>query len=76
MSSDSAETVRRSRELMASGFDPVALMSQLAGLLVDIIAGTHKFSHQQYSGTTMYSLSLLIYQAQTCVFNDIYILLF
>jgi hypothetical protein len=44
MSSDSAETVKRSRELMDSGIDPVALMSQLAGLIMDIIAGTYKLA--------------------------------
>ncbi|XP_039802503.1 protein STICHEL-like isoform X2 [Panicum virgatum] len=44
MSSDSAETVKRSRELMDSGVDPMALMSQLAGLIMDIIAGTYKLA--------------------------------
>jgi hypothetical protein len=44
MSSDSAETVKRSRELMDSGIDPMALMSQLAGLIMDIIAGTYKLA--------------------------------
>ncbi|OIW00100.1 hypothetical protein TanjilG_26437 [Lupinus angustifolius] len=41
MSSDTAETVKRARELMDSGIDPVALMSQLAGLIMDIIAGSY-----------------------------------
>ncbi|WVZ88957.1 hypothetical protein U9M48_035424 [Paspalum notatum var. saurae] len=44
MSSDTSETVKRSRELMDSGIDPVALMSQLAGLIMDIIAGTYKLA--------------------------------
>ena len=44
MSSDSAETVKRPRELMDSGIDPMALMSQLAGLIMDIIAGTYKWA--------------------------------
>ncbi|XP_006663905.1 protein STICHEL-like [Oryza brachyantha] len=44
MSSDTAETVKRSRELMDSGIDPMALMSQLAGLIMDIIAGTYKLA--------------------------------
>jgi len=44
MSSDQAETVKRSRELMDSGIDPMALMSQLAGLIMDIIAGTYKLA--------------------------------
>ncbi|MQL82311.1 hypothetical protein Taro_014789 [Colocasia esculenta] len=44
MSSDTAETVKRSRELMDSGVDPMALMSQLAGLIMDIIAGTYRLN--------------------------------
>lgn len=42
MSSDTAETVKRARELMDAGIDPLALMSQLASLIMDIIAGTYK----------------------------------
>ncbi|XP_004499356.1 protein STICHEL [Cicer arietinum] len=41
MSADTAETVKRSRELMDSGVDPMVLMSQLAGLIMDIIAGSY-----------------------------------
>ncbi|XP_024028921.1 protein STICHEL isoform X2 [Morus notabilis] len=41
MSSDTAETVKRARELMDSGLDPMVLMSQLASLIMDIIAGTY-----------------------------------
>lgn len=41
MSSDTAETVKRARELLDSGIDPIVLMSQLATLIMDIIAGTH-----------------------------------
>ncbi|GJM87745.1 hypothetical protein PR202_ga03733 [Eleusine coracana subsp. coracana] len=44
MSADTAETVKRSRELMDSGIDPMALMSQLAALIMDIIAGTYKLA--------------------------------
>ncbi|KAG6505171.1 hypothetical protein ZIOFF_037524 [Zingiber officinale] len=47
LSSDTIETVRKSRELLDFGIDPVALMSQLAGFLTDIIAGTHKLATQQ-----------------------------
>lgn len=47
MSSDTAETVRISRELMDSGLDPMALMSQLAGLIMDIIAGTSEMASSQ-----------------------------
>lgn len=41
MSSDTAETVKRARELMDSGVDPMVLMSQLASLIMDIIAGSY-----------------------------------
>ncbi|KAL5704791.1 hypothetical protein ACHQM5_023167 [Ranunculus cassubicifolius] len=50
MSSDTAETVKRSRELMNSGVDPMALMSQLAGLMMDIIAGTDHLAGSKHSG--------------------------
>ncbi|KAL2513856.1 Protein STICHEL [Forsythia ovata] len=41
MSSNTKETVKRARELMDSGIDPIVLMSQMATLIVDIIAGTY-----------------------------------
>ncbi|XP_062202131.1 protein STICHEL-like isoform X2 [Phragmites australis] len=50
MSSDTAETVKRSRELMDSGVDPMALMSQLAGLIMDIIAGTYRLADPTCGG--------------------------
>lgn len=58
MSSNTAETVRRSRELMDSGVDPMALMSQLAGLIMDIIAGTYRLTNSQCGGTTLGRRSL------------------
>ncbi|RWW05637.1 hypothetical protein GW17_00031068 [Ensete ventricosum] len=53
MSSDNAETVKRSRELMDSGVDPIALMSQLAGLIMDIIAGTYELTNLQNHDTPL-----------------------
>ncbi|KAF9690334.1 hypothetical protein SADUNF_Sadunf01G0184700 [Salix dunnii] len=41
MSSDTAETVKRARDLMDSGVDPLVLMSQMASLIMDLIAGTY-----------------------------------
>ncbi|KAG9146569.1 hypothetical protein Leryth_022826 [Lithospermum erythrorhizon] len=41
LSSDTAETVKRARELLDSGVDPIVLMSQLASIIMDIISGTH-----------------------------------
>lgn len=49
MSSDTAETVKRARELMNSGNDPLLLMSQLATLIMDIIAGTYQIVDAKYS---------------------------
>lgn len=39
LSSDTANTVRRARELMSSRVDPLQLVSQLANLIMDILAG-------------------------------------
>ncbi|XP_008808954.2 protein STICHEL-like [Phoenix dactylifera] len=58
MSSNTSETVKRSRELMDSGVDPMALMSQLAGLIMDIIAGTYQLANSQCGGTTLGRRSL------------------
>ncbi|EEF42984.1 replication factor C / DNA polymerase III gamma-tau subunit, putative [Ricinus communis] len=49
MSSDTAETVKRARDLLHSGVDPLVLMSQLASLIMDIIAGTHNVADAKYS---------------------------
>ncbi|GER25345.1 replication factor C / DNA polymerase IIIgamma-tau subunit [Striga asiatica] len=48
MSSNATETVIRARELMDSGVDPIVLMSQMATLIVDIIAGT--YHHDSFLG--------------------------
>lgn len=42
MSSNTAETVKKARELMELGVDPMVLMSQMATLIMDIIAGTYQ----------------------------------
>lgn len=49
MSSDTAETVKRARDLMDSGVDPMVLMSQLASLIMDIIAGTYNVADAKYN---------------------------
>ncbi|KAI4343323.1 hypothetical protein MLD38_027845 [Melastoma candidum] len=49
LSSDTAETVKRARELLDSGVDPMVLISQLAGLIMDIIAGTYKTTSPRHS---------------------------
>ena len=49
LSSDTAETVKRARELLDLGADPIVLMSQLASLIMDIIAGAYKALDEKYS---------------------------
>ncbi|XP_058089954.1 protein STICHEL-like [Magnolia sinica] len=58
MSSETAETVKRARELMNSGVDPIALMSQLAGLIMDIIAGTYRLVDSRCSASSFGGRSL------------------
>ncbi|XP_059652107.1 protein STICHEL isoform X2 [Cornus florida] len=52
MSSDTAETVKRARELMDSGVEPMVLMSQMATLIMDIIAGTNHIGDTKYSSSS------------------------
>ncbi|KAF5733146.1 AAA-type ATPase family protein putative isoform 1 [Tripterygium wilfordii] len=49
LSSNTSETVKRARELMDSGIDPTVLMSQLASLIMDIIAGTYNIIDAKYN---------------------------
>ncbi|CAH2037721.1 unnamed protein product [Thlaspi arvense] len=49
LSSDTAETVKKARELLDLGADPIAMMSQLASLIMDIIAGAYKALDEKYS---------------------------
>ncbi|KAI7725996.1 hypothetical protein M8C21_015251, partial [Ambrosia artemisiifolia] len=48
MSSNTAETVKRARELMDLGVDPMVLMSQMATLIMDIISGTYQVVEAGY----------------------------
>ncbi|PKA54579.1 hypothetical protein AXF42_Ash000414 [Apostasia shenzhenica] len=58
MSSNTAETVKRSRELMNSGVDQMSLISQLAKLIVDIIAGTNQLAGAQRENVVLGGRSL------------------
>ncbi|WOL01343.1 protein STICHEL-like 2 isoform X2 [Canna indica] len=44
LSNDTANTVKRARELMMSRIDPLQLVSQLANVIMDILAGKSGFS--------------------------------
>lgn len=54
---DTVSTVRRARELVDSGVEPLSLMSRLATLITDILAGSFKFSESQRKG---------FFRKQTC----------
>ncbi|KAK9062948.1 hypothetical protein SSX86_016818 [Deinandra increscens subsp. villosa] len=43
LSADTVNTVKNLREIMESGVEPLALMSQLATVVTDILAGSYKF---------------------------------
>ncbi|CAA6662434.1 unnamed protein product [Spirodela intermedia] len=58
MSSDTAETVKSCRELLDSGVDPMALMSQLAGVIMDIIAGIYRRPGTKSNETVLRGRSL------------------
>ncbi|CAN7098434.1 unnamed protein product [Brassica rapa subsp. narinosa] len=49
LASDTAETVKKARELLDLGADPILMMSQLASLIMDIIAGAYKALDEKYS---------------------------
>lgn len=42
LSSDASNTIKRAKELMKSRIDPLQLISQLANLIMDILAGNCK----------------------------------
>jgi hypothetical protein len=47
MSSEAVSTVRCIRDLLNDGIEPLALVSQLATLITDILAGTFVVSHEK-----------------------------
>ncbi|XP_020579318.1 protein STICHEL [Phalaenopsis equestris] len=61
ISSNAAETVKRSRELMDSGVDPMSLLSQLAALIMDIISGTKQLADSQFDDVILERPSLTEY---------------
>ncbi|KAF3788039.1 STICHEL protein [Nymphaea thermarum] len=58
MSSNTSQTVKRARELLDTGVDPLALMSQLAALIMDIIAGTDRLADTKCDGSVFDKQSL------------------
>ncbi|KAH9627284.1 hypothetical protein KSS87_013529 [Heliosperma pusillum] len=47
LSADTVNTVKNLREIMESGVEPLALMSQLATVITDILAGTYDFARER-----------------------------
>ncbi|KAM3368139.1 hypothetical protein ACQJBY_016600 [Aegilops geniculata] len=57
LSSDTTNTVRRARELMASSVDPLQLVSQLANLIMDILSGRCQSAEVSKSFLGRYALA-------------------
>lgn len=47
LSADTVNTVKSLREIMESGVEPLALMSQLATIITDILAGSYVFTREK-----------------------------
>lgn len=47
LSADTVRTVKRLREIMETGVEPLALMSQLAAVITDILAGSYIFTQER-----------------------------
>ena len=48
LSADTVNTVKSLREIMESGVEPLALMSQLATVITDVLAGTYNFTKERH----------------------------
>lgn len=47
LSADTVNTVKNLRDIMESGVEPLALMSQLATVITDILAGSYDFTRER-----------------------------
>ncbi|WOL14662.1 protein STICHEL-like 3 [Canna indica] len=47
LSADTVNTVKSLRDIMETGVDPLALMSQLATIITDILAGSYEFTRER-----------------------------
>lgn len=47
LSADTANTVKCLREITEAGMEPMVLMSQLATIITDILAGTYLFTRER-----------------------------
>lgn len=46
LSADTVNTVRTMREVLASGVEPLSLVSQLGALITDILVGSHDVNRE------------------------------
>eukprot|EP01018_Ginkgo_biloba_P037114 Gb_01879 [translate_table: standard] len=58
LSANTARTVRRVRELMDASIEPMDLMSQLAFLIMDILASSYKLAYIKGKGTVFHMHAL------------------
>lgn len=47
LSADTVNTVKNLREIMETGVDPLALMSQIATIITDLLAGSYVFTRER-----------------------------
>ncbi|XP_020575903.1 protein STICHEL-like 3 isoform X2 [Phalaenopsis equestris] len=47
LSANTVDTIKNLREIIEAGVEPIALMSQLATLITDILAGSHVFTRER-----------------------------
>lgn len=65
LSADTVNTVKNLREIMETGVEPLALMSQLATVITDILAGSYDFTKER--------LRRKFFRRQACEFNSYWI---
>lgn len=67
LSADTVNTVKSLREIMESGVEPLALMSQLATVITDILAGSYVFTPEK--------LRRRFFRQLTCEFGSIFMIM-
>lgn len=65
LSADTVNTVKNLREIMETGVEPLALMSQLATVITDILAGSYDFTKER--------LRRKFFRRQACESNNYWI---
>lgn len=76
MAAEAVCTVRCMRDLLDGGVEPLALVSQLATLITDILAGTYVVSREQLNRGLFFrrsceSVDPFLPRIETCEFNGL-----